>query len=87
MTIPPIVPVRVSPPVCWPLSPVAETGTSDRASAACYCGPEDVGIFAIVVPELHDTNRRVLGMDFAFGEQLREAKAALRRLSIRPRPA
>jgi hypothetical protein len=57
--------VALIAPVCWPLSPVAETVTSDRASAACYRGLEDFGIVSIVVAELklRDVERQILGAD------------------------
>jgi hypothetical protein len=34
-------------PICWPLSFQAETATSDHVSAACYRGPEDIGVVAV----------------------------------------
>jgi hypothetical protein len=48
---------------CWPLPPLAETVTSDHASAACYRRPEHVGIAAVVVPELKlgNVERHVFG--------------------------
>ena len=39
-------------PVCWPLSSLAETATSNHASAACYRASEHVGIEAVVISEL-----------------------------------
>jgi hypothetical protein len=56
-------------PGCWPLSSPTETVTSDLVSAACYRGPEDVGIGAIVVAELklRDVERHVLGAHLVEG--------------------
>jgi hypothetical protein len=55
----PIAPV----PVCWPLSSLAETVTSDHASAACYRRSKHVRVHAIVVPELklRDVKRHIFG--------------------------
>src|SRR6202166_1184832 len=58
--------VPIAPaPVCWPLSSLAETVTSDHASAACYRHPENIGVVAVVVAELElgNVQRHVLGTD------------------------
>jgi len=58
----PVAPVLV----CWPLSSLAETVTSDHASAACYRRLEHVGVHAIVVTELklRDVQRQIFGAYF-----------------------
>ena len=50
-------------PVCWPLSSLAETVTSDHASAACYRRIKHIGIVAVVVSELkfRDVQRQIFG--------------------------
>ena len=50
----------------WPLSSLAETDASDLVSAACYCGPEHVGITAVIVSELKlgDVERHIFGGHF-----------------------
>jgi hypothetical protein len=52
-------------PICWPLSSLAETVTSDHASAACYRDPENIGVVAVVISELElgNVQRHVLGAD------------------------
>src|SRR5438128_2476531 len=52
-------------PVLWPLSPLAETVTSDRASAACYRSLENLRVMAMIVAELEfcDVQRQVLFAD------------------------
>ena len=52
-------------PACWPLILLAETVTSDRASAACYRSLEDFGVVSIVVAELEfrDVERQIFGAD------------------------
>jgi hypothetical protein len=52
-------------PACWPLFLLAETVTSDRASAACYRSLEDFGVVWIVVAELEfrDVERQIFGAD------------------------
>ena len=39
-------------PACWPLLSLAETVTSDHASAACYRRIENIRVHAVVVSEL-----------------------------------
>jgi hypothetical protein len=58
----PIAPV----PVRWPLSSLAETVTSDHASAACYRLIEHVGIETVVVAELkfRDVKRHIFRRHF-----------------------
>src|ERR1700726_2475107 len=59
--------VQIAPaPVCWPLSALAETVTSDHASAACYRGPENIGVVAVVVAKfkLGNVQRQILGANF-----------------------
>jgi hypothetical protein len=53
-------------PICWPLPSLAETVTSDHASAACYCGSENIGVVAVVISELklRDVQRHIFGADF-----------------------
>jgi hypothetical protein len=46
------IPIVAAAPVRWSRLPVAETPTSDRASAACYRGIEDRRVVAVVVLEL-----------------------------------
>jgi hypothetical protein len=67
-----IIPTRRTYPigrVRWPLSSLAETVTSDHASAACYRGTENIGIVAVVVAELklRDVQRHIFGADFVEG--------------------
>jgi hypothetical protein len=52
-------------PVCWPLSFVTETVTSDRVSAACYRGVENFRVMPIVVAELkfRDIEWQIFGAD------------------------
>src|ERR1700733_7857662 len=58
----PIVPLSV----CWPLPSLAETVTSDHASAASYRCLKHIGIEAVVVAELklRDVQRHIFGRHF-----------------------
>jgi hypothetical protein len=53
----------------WPRASLAETGASDRASAACYRSGEDIGIVPVVVAELElgDVQGHVLLADLMEG--------------------
>jgi hypothetical protein len=53
----------------WRRSSLAETVTSDLASAACYRFPEDIGVVAVVVAELElgDVERQVFFADLVIG--------------------
>jgi hypothetical protein len=62
-------PIKMGTPiaaVCWPLSSLAETVTSDHASAACYRRIKNIRIHAVVVAELklRDVQRQIFGADF-----------------------
>ena len=52
-------------PVCWPLSSLAETVTSDHASAACYRTRKHIGIATVVIAKLkfRDIQRQIFGTD------------------------
>jgi len=81
--IAPIAPV----PACWPLSLLAETGTSVRASAACYRLIKNVGVVPIVVAELKLSNvqRHVFGADLverADNAALEDRPEALNRIRV-----
>ena len=58
------IPIAPSP-VRWHHSSLAETDASDRASAACYRSPEDIGVVSIVIAELkfRDIERQILAAD------------------------
>ena len=47
--------------VCWPLSSLAETVTSDHASAACYRPLKHIGVHAVIISELkfRDVQRHI----------------------------
>ena len=47
----------------WRHSSLAETDASDLVSAACYRGPEHVGVKAVIVPELKlgNVERHIFG--------------------------
>jgi len=61
--------VTLVAPVRWPLSSLAETVTSDHASAACYRGSENIGVVAVVVAELKfgDVQRHIFGANLVEG--------------------
>ncbi len=52
-------------PICWSLSSLAETVTSDHASAACYRGIKNIRVHTVVVAELkfRDVKRQILFAD------------------------
>src|SRR5579883_2123484 len=49
----------------WRLAFVPEVPASQRASASCYRRPEDIDVFAVVIPELkfRDVQRQILAAD------------------------
>jgi hypothetical protein len=74
-------------PVCWPLSSLAETVTSNHASAACYRRIKNVRVHAVVVTELKFRNvqRQVFGADFmerADNTALEDAPKAFNRVGM-----
>src|ERR1700729_3468884 len=78
-----VVPVLVR----WPLSSLAETVTSDHASAACYRGIKHIGVEAVVVAELkfRDVERHIFGRHFverADNAALEDAPKALNRVRV-----
>ncbi len=73
--------------VCWPLSSLAETVTSDHASAACYRRLKHVGVHAVVVAELkfRDVEWQIFGADFverADNAALEDRPEALNRVRV-----
>jgi hypothetical protein len=79
----PIAPV----PVCWPLSPLAETVTSDHASAACYRASKHIGVVPVVIAELkfRDVQRQIFGAHFverADHAALEDRPEALNRVGV-----
>src|SRR5579864_5947307 len=52
-------------PARWPRLSLAETDASDLASAACYRGPENIGVVAVAISELklRDVQRQIFGAD------------------------
>ena len=80
-TATPIAPVR------WPLSSLAETVTSDHASAACYRRSKHVGVVAVVVAELkfRDVQRHIFGahlVERADHAALEDAPKAFNRVGV-----
>jgi hypothetical protein len=76
-------------PVRWPRLSLAETVASDRASADCYCRSEDIGVVAVVVPELKfsDVQRQILLADLmvaANDPALEDAPEAFNRVGVEP---
>src|SRR3954453_10962333 len=74
-------------PVCRPLSRLAETGDGVCASAACYRGPEYVGVIAVVVAELkfRDVQRQILAahlVEIADDAALKQRPEAFNRLRV-----
>jgi hypothetical protein len=74
-------------PVCWPLPSLAETVTSDHASAACYRRLKHIGIEAVVIAELklRDVQRQIFGRHFverADHATLEDAPKALNRVRV-----
>ena len=53
----------------WQRSQLAETVASDRASAACYRGSENIDVLAVVVPELkfRDVQRQIFAAYLVIG--------------------
>jgi hypothetical protein len=77
----------VHPPVCWPLPSLAETVTSDHASAACYRRIKHGGIETVVVAELkfRDVERHIFGGHFverADHAALEDAPKAFNRVRV-----
>src|SRR5712692_2323551 len=71
----------------WHRSSLAETDASDRASAACYRRPEDIGVVPMVVAELkfRDVQGQVLAADLviaAHDPALNEGPEAFDCLSV-----
>src|SRR5258706_16416560 len=65
----------------------AEADTSSPASEACYGGSENVGVVAVVVPELRlsDVQRQVLGRNLVIAANdaaLEQAPEALNRVRV-----
>ena len=74
-------------PVCWPLSSLAETVTSDHASAACYRLPEHIGIATVIISELkfRDAQRHIFGahlVESANHAALEDAPKAFNRVRV-----
>jgi hypothetical protein len=74
-------------PFRWRRSSLAETDASDLASAACYRGPEHVGIATVVIPELkfRDVKRHIFGADFVEASDdaaLEDAPKAFNRIRV-----
>jgi len=74
-------------PVRWQRSSQAETVASDRVSAACYRGSENIYVFAVVVAELkfRDVQRQILAADLvivANDAALDERPKALNRVRV-----
>ena len=56
-------------PVRWRRLSLAETVASDRASAACYRGSENIDVLTVVMPELKfsDVQRKIFAADLVIG--------------------
>lgn len=84
MTIQTAIPIA---PVCWPLPSLAETVTSDHASAASYRCLKHIGVEAVVVAELklRDIQRHIFGRHFverADHAALEDAPKAFNRVRV-----
>jgi hypothetical protein len=76
-----------STPVRWRRLSLAETVASDRASADCYRGPEDIGVVAVVIPKLKfsDVQRQILLADLVIAADdpaLEDAPKAFNRVGM-----
>jgi len=74
-------------PVRWQRLSLAETVASDHVSAACYRRSEDIGVMAVVVPELKfsDVQRQIFLADLVIAADdpaLEDAPEALNRIGM-----
>jgi hypothetical protein len=74
-------------PVCWPLPSLAETVTSDHASAACYRRLKHIRVETVVISELKLSNvqRQIFGADLveaANDAALEDAPEAFNRVGV-----
>src|ERR1700722_13888570 len=79
--------LTASIPARWRRLSLAETVASDHVSADCYRRPEDIGVMAVVVPELKfsDVERQILLADFVVAANdpaLEDAPKAFNRVGV-----